>query len=321
MLTAMLNNERLTLKPGSTTATLLDEDAFMSLAGCGDLRCANCNGRIHARRLWVPEGERWTIRKATFAHNPGEAEKCRMLGGGESAEHEALKHAIADHAHRNGLPVDVEVMHADRCRSDVVIGSGDDRTGVEIQLSASTVADAMARHERYAEALGGTRSVLWLTKGWRPWGDVCRAHIEEQEDGQWLVAAKVYTAWPKPARTQHQAAPEFALRRAKRRVDWIMLEDDSHWVDRDEMRVDARAQAPRSKPARRSHDDDIDYRTEDCERITPFAQQHTPPPPMRPEAPPALGMTACDQCGAHYRDEHILCAGKPWRSYIGEVVA
>ena len=75
-----------------------------------------------------------------FAHNPGQADRCRLLGWEESAEHDLLKHRLALAARSVGAKTEFEVMLGDTCRADVVatLPSGT-RWGLEAQLGCDLI--------------------------------------------------------------------------------------------------------------------------------------------------------------------------------------
>lgn len=270
MLTATLGPDRLALAVGIPNAVTVTPEVFADTARA-DLRCPTCGGRVHYRQLQRNDltgayDIKWTI----FAHNPGEAERCRQLGGGESPAHDYLKRSIAYHALRNGYHADIEVVHADLCRSDVVIGTGNERHGIEIQMAHATIATIEERHQRYADALGSDRNVLWLTSGRRIWGDICRAEITGDPTNGYAIVTKVFgdMEGTTPAIRQHEPAEEFALRRHRTELDWIMDDGAGWWVDRRELRDKAAAARRTRRRSRRvtAAERYAPNRTEDCER-------------------------------------------------------
>lgn len=312
MLTATLNDERLALIDDLPNAVIIDEATFAELAGA-ELRCPNCGGRVHPRRLHRPEGVAFSLDWAIFAHNPGEAERCRLLGGGESPEHDTLKRRIANYAARNGLPWDVEVSHGNGARSDVIIGEGINRTAVEVQLSGLATATLAERHQRYVDAMGGAdTAVMWCAQGtrrtWPP--DVCRARIEERD--VWRVDTPSYINWSTPSPTQQEPVEQFTYRKARGRLRWVMLGEDSRWIDVDAERAAKRTVAPTRS---RSRQVALPDRVETCERddsAEPEAFVVVFDDVPQPLLAAGRDASVCPKCHATYRGEHFLCAGKPW---------
>jgi hypothetical protein len=104
----------------------------------------------------------------TFAHNPGEAEKCRELGydSDESFEHQHLKGALAKTAERHGWKARLEVP-GDGCRADVVIDHPSrQRRVLEAQVSPLPTDVALRRHDLYVSQFGPT---TWTHTRQRPW--------------------------------------------------------------------------------------------------------------------------------------------------------
>lgn len=267
MLTATYGTDRLALLEGVPNTTVVTPDVFADTKGAS-LRCPNCGGKVHYRQLARDEETgRYDMRWTIFAHNAGEAEKCRQMGGGESREHDHLKRSIAYHAMRNGIPADIEVVHGDLCRSDVVIGTGDQRHGIEIQMAHASAATIEQRHQRYADALGSDRNVLWLHTGRRIWGDICRAEIDGNPTTGYRIVTKVYGDMEgrSPADRQHDEAEEFTLRRHRTELDWIMDNGAGWWVDRHELRQkNAAARRNRRRTRISARDRYAPNRTEEC---------------------------------------------------------
>lgn len=142
------------------------------------VKCRGCGGRAHVR---LHRGDDDLVVMYTFAHNPGEAEKCRQLGFhiDESPQHHALKGHLADAATSRGWKVDLEVP-GDRCRADVVAEKNGIRRVMEAQLASLSVQDAVERTERYERSFGQT---LWTHTGFRPWSkQVESVRVDEELD-------------------------------------------------------------------------------------------------------------------------------------------
>lgn len=141
-------------------------------------RCRGCGGSVHMRLHRDGEDH---IAMWTFAHNPGEAEKCRELGfhTDESPAHHALKGRLASAATSRGWSVDLEVP-GDRCRADVVAEKNGTKRVMEAQLASLSLQDAVKRTERYERSFGQT---LWTHTGFRPWSkQVESVRVDEELD-------------------------------------------------------------------------------------------------------------------------------------------
>lgn len=138
------------------------------------LHCLTCEGRCYAvdQPYWVtaPGGGRVLRVVQMFRHNPGAAKACREMGGEpETPAHAALKQTIARGIEAVGGRARFEVVHADRCRSDVVGTKGRGkprRFGYEAQLAFLSKEDAEARQERYEAHVDRN---TWLHTGDRRW--------------------------------------------------------------------------------------------------------------------------------------------------------
>lgn len=127
------------------------------------IRCRGCGGPMHCREVVA---DKFYI----FAHNPGAAERCRLLGGDESEEHDSLKRRLAIAARNYGAKAELEVRFDDECQADVVVTlpSGD-QWGLEAQLATLPYRVAALRHEKYVNHIGRctwihTRRRDWATK-------------------------------------------------------------------------------------------------------------------------------------------------------------
>ena len=128
-------------------------------------RCRGCQGTVHMRRQ---QDSPATTGLITFAHNPGEAEKCRALGfhTDESPEHHELKDRLAKAATQAGWDAELEV-YGDGCRADVVVSKkGASSRVLEAQLATLSERDAVERSERYLREFG---QPTWTHTGSRPW--------------------------------------------------------------------------------------------------------------------------------------------------------
>lgn len=136
----------------------------------GRFLCPGCNLEMHPADNHVQriEDEEIVVYKVPmFRHNPHNGQRCREMGyGNESPEHAHAKAQIKRAAERAGWKAECEVIHADRCRSDVLLT--DPKTGhthsMEVQCSPLGVADGAQRAERYAAHVDRQ---LWFTKGRR----------------------------------------------------------------------------------------------------------------------------------------------------------
>lgn len=333
MLTASLGQEELEIYDGEDAPGLITElETVLSLRGA-PLICRNCGGKVHVRLL-PPRYGAPTIRHAIFAHNPGYAEACALLGGtGESLEHDSVKHHIAAYARRNGLPVSIEVPHGNGTQSDVVIGTGNKRTAVEVQMSGLSASHLTQRHQRYVDAMGGSdTAVMWAHRGARPsWpSDVCRVEIAptkpDDKTAPWRTSTTVWVQWPDlQATRQCQAIERFAYRKARDKLRWLFFDEatEGHWQDVDELRLMGRTLKPRtrrlgsSSEPQRARQCGNAPKTEPVDPWVPTAStdrvviDQTSAGVLRLDGLPRE-RTECHTCGAWYVGEHTLCAGKPW---------
>jgi hypothetical protein len=166
MITALVEGE-LTILDSKHPGGLSPADKRALHADPPAIRCAGCKGRAHIKNL-VDGPDPFMI----FAHNPGEAERCRALGyhTDESVEHGMLKSALAQAARDAGWSVDVEVF-GNNCRADVL--AVDPKTNasrvLEAQVSHITAADVHDRTQRYIDNFGGR--VTWTHQGPRGWAN------------------------------------------------------------------------------------------------------------------------------------------------------
>ena len=126
-------------------------------------QCRGCGGRVHMRSHTVAD----QIDMVTFAHHPGEAEKCRALGfhTDESPEHHRLKNSLYTAARRAGWDASIEVP-GDRCRADVVASRKGATRVLEAQVSPLSERDVLDRTDRYQSSFGQT---TWTHTKSRPW--------------------------------------------------------------------------------------------------------------------------------------------------------
>jgi hypothetical protein len=136
--------------------------------------CVGCGGPAHTRETRI---DRLVVR--TFAHNPGQAERCRLFGGVESAEHEVLKESIVRSARSSGWTADIEVISRDeRVRADVVCTKGSRTHSWEAQLAVLSRADANDRHEKYVNEWSNT---TWVHTRRRDWSkDIPCLRVDEE---------------------------------------------------------------------------------------------------------------------------------------------
>lgn len=153
--------------------TLKAEDWRTIHLGHLSMRCRGCGARAYPREMPYPEvlpsGEVQIRLVPMFCHYPGEADRCKALGyDPESPAHVVLKHAVARAAERAGHRAELEVIHDDGCRSDVVVTNTRRRRrdGFEVQLQPQAVDLAVSRQERYVNHLDGA---TWLHPKARQW--------------------------------------------------------------------------------------------------------------------------------------------------------
>jgi hypothetical protein len=159
MFTATLTGELVDLRSIDMPETMkLHQDRLMPW------QCRGCGGRVHMR---THRDEAEQIVMVTFAHHPGEAERCRELGfhTDESPAHHQLKDRLAGTAKRAGWDVDLEVP-GDRCRADVVVSRRGQTRVLEAQLSPLGERDVLDRTDRYQRSFGQT---TWTHTKPRPW--------------------------------------------------------------------------------------------------------------------------------------------------------
>ena len=126
-------------------------------------QCRGCGGRVHMRSHKAAD----EIDMVTFAHHPGEAEKCRALGfhTDESPEHHRLKDHLYRAARTAGWDAELEVP-GERCRADVVASSRGVTRVLEAQVSPLSEREALDRSDLYQRSFG---QPTWTHTRARPW--------------------------------------------------------------------------------------------------------------------------------------------------------
>jgi hypothetical protein len=147
--------------------------------------CRGCGGRVHMR---LHPGDESDEPFVTFAHHPGEGERCRALGFHveESPEHHRLKDAIARSAKDAGWSVELEVP-GDGCRADVVATRKGASRVLEAQLSPLGTEEAIRRTDLYTREFGPT---TWTHTRVRPWST--RIESVRVDDGLDTVVGGVF---------------------------------------------------------------------------------------------------------------------------------
>jgi hypothetical protein len=144
--------------------------------------CANCFGNAHTVSIPGVDAKGQPTELRIFAHNPGEGQRCRLLGGDESPEHHGFKATIATAVRLTpGWRAELEVMSADeRCRADVVAHGPSGQTwALEAQLARLGVPDAHDRHERY---IGAWSNTTWLHTRRREWAhQIPSLRVDDEE--------------------------------------------------------------------------------------------------------------------------------------------
>ncbi len=135
------------------------------------LKCVGCRGKMHTYEVQLVTAAGAAAPATTlriFRHNPGYAERCRLMGWQESAEHDLLKTRLAEGARRAGWNAQVEVWHDESCRADVVAThpTSGNQHALEAQLATLSTHDALERHGRYVDAFG---ACTWTHSGRREW--------------------------------------------------------------------------------------------------------------------------------------------------------
>lgn len=142
--------------------------------------CRTCGQRL-LLKSWINRPEFFL-----FAHWPGTAEACRMLGGGdESFEHNDLKIHLAMVGSRAGYEAGVEVP-GDGCRADVVWTKKSSQTPFEVQLASISRADVAERARRYERSF--SHQSAWIHHGHSRWAhDVPSMRLETPEANAMVV--------------------------------------------------------------------------------------------------------------------------------------
>ena len=142
----------------------LDESMKLHQDRAMPWQCRGCGGRVHMR-THRDEGEELAL--ITFAHHPGEAQKCREMGfhTDESPEHHRLKNSLYVAARSAGWDAELEVP-GERCRADVVARRKGATRVLEAQVSPLSEREALDRSDRYFESFG---QPTWTHTKARPW--------------------------------------------------------------------------------------------------------------------------------------------------------
>lgn len=199
-LLAEIDGERVAASPkvieAGILATLLDEEAFRAIdreRSTLDLRCHHCHQPVHLRTFPL-DPHAWL-----FAHNPGTAELCRMMGGGgdESPAHHDTKLAIARAGAQAGFTADVEVS-GEGCRADVVLSKGSVQWPIEVQLAPVSTEDVEERSRRYGVSF--SNQSLWMHSNSRRWSQLVPAARFAPDDLTLITGRRVRRLQVRPNR-------------------------------------------------------------------------------------------------------------------------
>ena len=296
MFTATLTGETVDLRDIDLDESMkLHQDRLMPW------QCRGCGGRVHMR-IHRDDGDELAL--VTFAHNPGEAERCRELGfhTDESPEHHRLKDRLSTAAKSAGWSAELEVP-GDRCRADVVVSKKGATRVLEAQVSPLGERDALDRTDRYARCFGPP---TWTHTRPRPWSR--KVESLRVDDDLETVVDGVYLDQSGDVRAEPRPLADTVTDVLERRLRYVFFNTSAgtigHFVPTGVKERSARVKA---KGRRRIRGVYVTECSRPLTRTVTCANCGTETDPGRPCTNPKCGTPACPGCGRQPWHSKAVC--------------